>query len=334
MNNKQNYIEKYKILLETKLQSCNLSLSEDKISMFLELILENLPENSSDETIIKSLELLTDNDIRKLEEQFKKEVEFNNLISKSFQLNKRKQLLESIKELDKDSEDFEFDKNISKAFQIEKRQELKRKLKLIDKNTESEPGWTITIRPYLKALSIAASILLFIGIWQPQHFSDKKLYSDYLSNLDNNSIADFTKTDIVIEQNGLRGEEEHFRNYNDIETIHLLEAIANVKQKKFEYALRIFNTHHIVKEKNPGLTLYVSIAQLNTDNLNDAILNLEYLSKLSGFIYRDESKFHLAFAYLKLGERRKAKQLLKELVNSKSKFSSQAQITLDKIRWF
>ncbi len=334
MKNDQNYIEEYKILLETKLQSCNLSLSEDEISMFLELILENLPENSSDETIIKSLELLTDNDIEKLEEQFKKEVEFNNLISKSFQIEKRKQLKENIIELDKEFQEFEFDKNISKAFQIEKRQELKRKLKLIDKNTESKPRLTITKRPYLKALSIAASILLFIGIWQPQHFSDKKLYSDYLSNLDNNSISDYTSTEIINEQNGLRGGEEHFRNYNDLETKQLLDAIAMVKQKKFDNALEIFNSLHVDNEKNSGLALYLSIAQLNTDNLNDAILNLEYLSKLSGFIYRDESKFHLAFAYLKLGERRKAKQLLNELVNSNSKFSSQAQNTLDKIRWF
>jgi hypothetical protein len=334
MNYDQNDIDKYKILLETKLQSCNLSFSEDKISMFLEFIFENLPENSSNETIFKSLKFLTDNDIEKLEEQFKKEVEFNNLIYKSFQIEKRKQLKENIIELDKEFQDFEFDKNISNAFQVEQRQELKRKLKLIDKNIESRPHLTITKRPYLKALSIAASILLFIGIWQPQHLSDKKLYSDYLSKLDNNSISDYTSTEIINEQNGLRGGEEHFRNYNDLETKQLLDAIEMVKQKKFEYALGIFNTHHIVKEKNPGLTLYVSIAQLNTDNLNDAILNLEYLSKLSGFIYQDESKFHLAFAYLKLGERIKAKQLLKELVNSKSKFSSQAQITLDKIRWF
>jgi hypothetical protein len=334
MNNEQNNIEQYKILLFAKLESNNLSLREDEINKFLEFIIENLPEDSSNETIIQRLELLTYNDIRNLEEQFIKDVEFNNLITKSFQIEKRKQLKESIKELDKDSEDFEFDINISKAFQIEKRQELKRNLKLIDKNTESKPRWIITKRPYLKALSIAASILLFIGIWQPQHFSDKKLYSDYLNNLDNNSIADYTKTDIVIEQNGLRGEEVHFRNYNDIETKQLLEAIAYVKQKKFEYALEIFNTHHIVKEKNPGLALYLSIAQLNTDNLSDAILNLEYLTKLSVFLYNDESKFHLVYAYLKLGERSKAKELLNELASSQSNFSDQAKITLDKIRWF
>lgn len=334
MNYDQNDIEKYKILLFAKLKSYNLSLREDEINKFFEFIIENLPEDSSNKSIIQRFQLFTNNDIKILVEQFNKEDVFNNLITKSFRIEKRKQLKESIKELENDFQDFEFDKNISKAFQIEKRQELKRKLKLIDKNIESKLHLTITKHPYLKALSIAASILLFIGIWQPQHLSDKKLYSNYLSNLDNNSISDYTSTEIINEQNGLRGGEEHFRNYNDSETMQLLNAILMVKQKKFENALEIFNSLHVDKEKNSGLALYLSIAQLNTDNLNDAILNLEYLSNLSGFMYRDESKYHLAFAYLKLGERRKAKQLLKEFVNSKSKFSSQAQITLDKIRWF
>lgn len=334
MNYDQSEIENFKTFLLKELEEGKLNVSENKFTEFSQFILKNLPEDSSNKSIIQRFQLFTDNDIKILAEQFNKEDVFNNLITKSFRIEKRKQLKESIKELENDFQDFEFDKNISKAFQIEKRQELKKKLKIIDKSVESKKPWTITIRPYLKILGIAASILLVIGIWQPQHFSDEKLYSDYLSNLDNNSIADYTKTDIVIEQNGLRGEEKHFQNYNDIETNQLLEAIANVKQKRFEYALGIFNTHHVVKEKNPGLALYLSIAQLNTDNLSDAILNLEYLTKLSGFLYHDESKFHLAYAYLKLGERSKAKELLKELASSQSKFSDQAKLTLDKIRWF
>ena len=171
-------------------------------------------------------------------------------------------------------------------------------------------------------------------VWQPQHSSDKRLFAEYTKSIDNTSIEDFALTELIKHKDGLRGNEESFRNYNYNQTLLLLEAIDLVKKKDFAKAKEIFISLDIEKEKNPGLALYLSISQLNTENLNDAISNLEFLTKLSGFSYQDEAKFYLALGYLKSGERKKAKLIFHSLVESNSKFANQAQQILKKIRWF
>ena len=334
MKFEQHDIENSKSHLLALIKNENLNLGEDKVDLFINFICDDITPYLLRENLLQTLQSFPLNEIRVLADRFTKEDEFNNLISKSFQLEKRSQLKDNLIQLDTELEEISFDETITKAFQIEKREKLKQKLKILEAESVSTKGKVVSIRPYLKAISIAASIILILVVWQPQHSSDKKLFADYTNSIDNTSINDFTQTERIKEQGGLRGEEEHFRNYTYNETLQLLEAITLVKQKDFEKAKEIFNRLHVEKEKNPGLALYLSIAQLNTDNLDDAIRNLEYLTKLPGFSYQDETKFHLAFAYLKSGERKKAKELLHELVRSKSKFSDQAQQTLKKIRWF
>lgn len=339
MNFEQHDIEKSKSHLLDLINKKDINLEVDKIDSFVYFIINNylLLESYKiiKDSIWETLKTINLKDIRVLQERFiKEEDNFDRLISKSFQIEKRGQLKNKLTEIDKEIEEDFFDETITKSFQIEKREELKQKLKALDVEPLSKKGKVFSMRPYLKSISIAASIILALAIWQPQHSSDKKLFSDYINNLDKNSINDFTQVERIKDQQDLRGEEEHFRNYTYYETLQLLEAIALVKRKDFEKAKEVFNRLHVEKEKNPGLSLYLSIAQLNTDNLEDAIGILEYLVKLNNFSYQDETKFHLSYAYLKLGKRKKAKILLNELVQGNSKFADQAQKTLKKIRWF
>ena len=59
-----------------------------------------------------------------------------------------------------------------------------------------------------------------------------------------------------------------------------------------------------------------------------------YIKNDLRFEYKNEIKFHLAIAYLKTGQRKKAKTLLNELISTKSNVSDQAEQTLEKMRWF
>lgn len=334
MKFEQHDIENSKSHLLALIKDEDLNLGVDKVGLFVDFISDDITPDLIRGNLLQTLHFFSLDEIRALAERFTKEDEFDSLISKAFQIEKRRQLKKNLIQLDTDVEDVLFDEAVTKAFQIEKRKELKQKLKALEVESTPKKARLISMRPYLKAISIAASIILILVVWQPQHSSDKKLFADYSISSDNNSLNDFTQVERIKEQGGLRGEEEHFRNFTFEETFQLQEAINLVRQKEFQKAKEAFNRFFIEKEKNPGLALYLSIAQLNSDDVKKAIINLEYLNKLPAFSYANEVKFHLAFAYLKTGERKKAKELLNELIASKSRFSGKAQQTLKKIRWF
>ena len=311
-----------------------LSIDIDKIKEFVDFIIFNIDPDSLKENLLKTIQSFSVVEVKNLQDRFINENYFDEIIAKAFQLEKRRQLKQKLIQLDLETTEDSTDEIIAKAFQIEKRKELKLKLQTLERDLKIEETKVISIQSFLKVISIAASLILIFLVWQPQHSSDKKLFANYSSHLDSSSIWDFTNSDLIKEQTGLRGEEEYFRNYSYDETLQLLEAINLVKEKEFDKGKKIFTKLHVEKDKNPGLTLYLSIAQLNTGDLDKAITNLEYLNKLQSFLYQDDAKFHLAFAYLKENKRKRAKDLLKDLVNSKSKYSAQAKQTLKKIRWF
>lgn len=312
----------------------NLNLEEHKVELFINFISDEITSDFSKASLFKILQSFSLYELTDLIEKFRKEDDFDNLISKSFQIKKRRQLKNNLIQLELEQKEINLDELIEKAFQIEKRDQLKQKLNLLENQPIYEKSKVISIKQYLKAISIAASTLLILFVWQPQHSSDTNLFNDYANSIDNTSINDFANAERIKEQGALRGEDELFRNYTYFESLELLEAIELVKENNFAKAKEVFNSLHIEKEKNPGLALCFSIVQLRTDNLDAAIETLEYLKKLHDFPYQDEIKFHLAFAYLKLGERKKSKELLRELARGKNKFSGQAQKTLKKIRWF
>lgn len=311
-----------------------LSIDIDKIKEFVDFIIFNIDSDSLKENLLKTIQSFSVVELKNLQDKFINENYFDEIIAKAFRLEKRRQLKQKLIQLDLEATEDSTDEIITKAFQIEKRKELKLKLQTLERDSKIEETKVISIQSFFKVISIAASLILIFLIWQPQHSSDKKLFANYSSHLDSGSISDFTNSDLIKEQTGLRGEEEYFRNYGYDETLQLLEAINLVKEKDFEKGKEIFTKLHVEKEKNPGLALYLSISQLNTSDLNNAITNLEYLDKLKGFSYQDDAKFHLAFAYLKANERRRAKEIFQSLANGNTKYSAQAKQTLKKIRWF
>lgn len=331
MNFDQHDIDESKAYLLPLLENSTLSVGIDQINELIDYIAANTAPGSLKETLLLTIKSFSIAELKALEEDYLKESDFDRLILKSFQLEKRRLLKQKLIQLDSEIAEASLDETITKAFRVEKRKELKEGLKKLELESKV-PGRVISMKSFFKIISIAASIILIFLIWQPQHISDKKLFATYSGN--HNILTDFTDADLIKKQTGLRGEEEHFRNYSYGETLELQEAIALVKQKDYERAKEIFKRLNVEKEKNSGLALYFSIAQLNTDNLAEAIKNLEYLAKLPDFSYQDETKFHLAFAYLKSGERKKARELLNDLVKNNSKFSDQAKQIIKKLRWF
>ena len=105
------------------------------------------------------------------------------------------------------------------------------------------------------------------------------------------------------------------------------------KNNNFEKSKRILITLN-PKEKNNQLLLFLAIAQLKTNEVNEAVSNLEYLNAISNYEFADEVKFHLALGYINQNKKRKAKDLLVTLASANNKYSQTSQEILDNIRWF
>jgi hypothetical protein len=234
------------------------------------------------------------------------------------------------------------------------REDLKEKMKQWDAELEEQESVSIVASSYrgyhntmstdvkktkvislswIKYVSIAAIFIIGFMIWQPNKLSNDKLFSQYNSEESIIQSIDYQKMATVSESEGVRGDDFLFQNYTKSETNEAMEAIELFKNNNFENSKRILITLN-PKEKNNQLLLFLGITQLKTNEVNEAVSNLEYLNTISNYEFTDEVKFYLALGYIKQNEKKKAKDLLVALVTNDSKYSKPSQEILDKIRWF
>lgn len=186
---------------------------------------------------------------------------------------------------------------------------------------------------WIKYASIAAIFIIGFMIWQPNKLSNDKLFSQYNSEESIIQSIDYQKMATVSESGGVRGGEILFQNYTKSETDEAMKAIELFKNNNFEKSKQMLIALS-PKEKNNQLLLFLAIAQLKTNEVNEAVSNLEYLNTISNYEFTDEVKFYLALGYIKQNEKKKAKGLLVALVTNDSKYSKSSQEILDKMRWF
>lgn len=185
---------------------------------------------------------------------------------------------------------------------------------------------------YFKSLSIAASIILILTIWQPQHSSNEELFTDYVTNID--KITAYSFESPIIKNEGTRSDNLSFKNFSDQDSKLIWTAINEINASNFNQANAILTELNIDVSKNPGLALYLAIAKINSNESDKGIVILKKLDSLSNFEYKDDVKYHLAFAYIKIGDRKNAKILLNELTRTDNRFKNDATTALRKIRWF
>ena len=203
----------------------------------------------------------------------------------------------------------------------------------LSNESDSKPKPKVILLSWMKYASIAAIFIIGFMIWQPNKLSNEDLFSQYNSAQSLNKSIDYNKIVLSSESGGIRGGEVLLQNYSKSETDEAMEAIELFKNNNFENSKRILITLN-PKEKNNQLLLFLAIAQLKTNEVNESVSNLEYLNAISNYEFADEVKFNLALGYIKQNEKKKAKDLLVALVTNDSKYSKPSQEILDKIRWF
>lgn len=278
-------------------------------------------------------------------EAFFKEVQFLQTMQQAIKSVERKRIKAH---LPKSYERLTFelsDADLANVARKKGREDLREKFKQWDKELveESVPivsmlanekqKTKVILLSWMKYASIAAIFIIGFMIWQPNKLPNDKLFSQYNSEESIIQSIDYQKMATISESGGERGSEILFQNYTKSETNDAMAAIELFKNNNFEKSKQILIALN-PKEKNNQLLLFLAIAQLKTNEVNEAVSNLEFLNAISNYEFSDEAKFHLALGYIKQNEKKKAKVLLVTLVTNDSKYSKPSQEILDKIRWF
>lgn len=288
----------------------------------------------------------TDYLLEKNNEAFLKEVQFLESMQQAIKSVERKRIKA---DLPKSYERLTFElseTDLANATKKKGREDLREKFKQWDTELEEQESvpvismltnekekTKVTSLSWMKYVSIAAIFIIGFMIWQPNKLSNDKLFSQYNSEESIIQSIDYQKIATVSESGDVRGGEILFQNYTKSESDEAIEAIELFKNHNFEKSKQMLITLN-PKEKNNQLLLFLAIAQLKTDEVHQAVSNLEYLNTIANYEFADEVKFHLALGYINQNEKRKAKDLLVTLVQTNNKYSNTAQGILDNMRWF
>lgn len=114
----------------------------------------------------------------------------------------------------------------------------------------------------------------------------------------------------------------------------IIDAFGLYDQKEYKKALQRFleATKNIVPGDSPELFFYISICQLETGRIKDAIGNLEKLNILdNSYPYHQDVDWYLALAYLKNEQIDKATDILTNIVQDNGYYEDYAKKILKKL---
>ncbi|MDP1815439.1 MAG: hypothetical protein Q8K92_13405 [Leadbetterella sp.] len=324
-----------KLIRERVIQNSE-GLTPGEVDSLVEFVLIHLANNLNSEDLIQRFKSLNKRDWDIL----LKEYQMNSHLLDDRTINfikpqERINLKEKLINWDSNYDELIWDSQIEKSFQLAKRHKLKNTLKQLEEESQGPKTLKGTMF-YIKRLSIAASIIIAFAIWQPQHLSDNTIFNNYSIRLDKNTFLE--PSEFADGENGndiIRGEDFYFNGYTAQENEQIKNGVFLIKNKEFNLAKETFLNIGIPKTGSDGPRLYLAIAQLNSGDFNDAILNFEYLKKIPKFIGSEQVDFYLALAYLKAGERAKSKENFKIIADKKENiFQNDAATILKKLRWF
>jgi tetratricopeptide (TPR) repeat protein len=180
---------------------------------------------------------------------------------------------------------------------------------------------------------VAAMLVLSFFIWQPTQSTNGDLFTEY-----NSSINFLTQDNYKIFQNsnldnGERGNDNSYMDYTTLEIKSILSGLTYFKEGNYDKSKSIL-TKINQKKSSVEVLYFLSLSQLNSNDIDVAISNLEFLKNKKDLKFSDDVKFHLAMGYIKKGNRKKSKIILKELIVNNSKFKSRSELILKKMRWF
>ncbi|SDL59624.1 tetratricopeptide repeat protein [Kriegella aquimaris] len=236
---------------------------------------------------------------------------------------------------------FEFEDNLIQDVITEaSREELRNQFKNWDTELPlaavSEPpskSKTI-ITPWLKyTISVAALIIFGFFLWQPGKKSNEELFNEFSGQgfLKESSLQQDNEQEYSVDPS-TRGIEEGPLNYSIIDEEEIVNGLRLLEEGNFDKAKLIFEKQGS-KYNEAELQFYMAVASLNSNEVERAVSTLENLAKDKESTIKGAVKYNLALANLKMGERKKAREIFNSIISEGLEYSEEAKIILQQMRW-
>ena len=170
-------------------------------------------------------------------------------------------------------------------------------------------------------------MLITVGIWQPTRMSNKNIFNSYYETIP--ILDELTPSDQIT-----RSTNNLLKSFDQSEQKQIISSIENYNKKDFKETIKLLEKIDSLKEKEPYLDLILAISQLKSGDIEKANSNLEYLSNLIDFQFKETALYNLALLKVKNGELRDARKILKKLESSKGRYSTKSREILKKMKYF
>lgn len=251
---------------------------------------------------------------------------------------------------------FEFTRSVQRVARQQERQRIKAMLQAVDDESaalepvaETKPK-VIPITSYPQAgtsnrarstktfqwpfttIGIAAAVVATLLVWQPTRSSNEEVFAAYAET--SASTATLPGLAGSAGASGTRGPEMTLNGFTATETEALAQAVDKLQAKDYQNAKVLLKQLVLTKGEQPVLLRNLAVAQLNSNEVAEAVRNLENLSQQPTLPAKEEVKYDLALGYIKQGNLSQARPLLQEIAHSNSKLATSASAILDKMRWW
>jgi len=178
---------------------------------------------------------------------------------------------------------------------------------------------------YLRITTAAAAvILLFLYIGYRPRYSTEQLFAQYYLTPTFESYPVRGGFDLTSEERQwMRQAETNYREANYINALSFYN--------------RLLSQQDDWKTLPEEVIFHCAICRIEIGDLTGAISFLEHIIADDKSLFYDEATFYVAFTYLKVGKRNKAKECLRQLIVSESEYMTSASKvleTLNEKKWF
>ena len=187
------------------------------------------------------------------------------------------------------------------------------------------------------SVGIAASVVGALLIWQPTRSSNEDLFASYAETTVSTATLKSTATLPGATPGGeiiTRGSDNMLSGFTTIEAEELTQAVNAIQSKEFEQAKSLLQGLIKTKGRMPVLVRSLAVAQLNSNEVAQAVSNLESLQNIPASPLHDQISYDLALGYIKLGKLSQARVLLQSLEENSPKYAAPAASIRSKMRWW
>lgn len=238
--------------------------------------------------------------------------------------------------------DDNFEKDLETILTFKDRDTIREKVKLFEQQRLASESKNkspfVIIRPLLRYASIAVAASLVLLLWQPFHEGNNDLFNSYISTDDQIETGVPPGGVFYDRENGegsIRGQTDNsLRGLSEIEKAKAYDAYSLFKKQSYQAAAREFLAVGISPAKGRKFLIYLAIAQLRTNDLENAKNNLQTVLAFKDSTQYDSALFYLALYYLKTGDRSEARQRLTLLQAKSGPYQDESAAILKKMRWF